>query len=265
METTENPYKYRMRESHHRDVNGEELEGLTLSAIHHNSTQPLGAVATLKGGRAALPERAVVNTRNQGTDERIFAPGVKGTKAGSGISLSRPEMLTQSEWENNHTGGRRAYQTTLFDVAPEEPAKAPTLGVLASTVGESHLVPSVLGLAGHESMRRYGVMPMPDASLSKDSSRIVQRLVKHGVIDPNPENPESKPSNSLDRESDRDFPSEVVALERHHIRTTSERYTDARMRGATTGPHPVTEVDPMIGSQFLRQRLAESKKAREGQ
>lgn len=254
METVDNPYKWRQRVSPKHFG----TERLTFSAIHPNGD--LGAVATLNGGVPALPERSIVwSDTGEGTPERVFAPDVKPTRA-----MTKAEEDKQSDFERRHSGGRPMYQGTLFDTRPPEEAKAPTLGVLASTVGESHLVPAILGLAGHESMRRYGKLPIPDSSLSHDSARIVQRLVRNGVIDPHPDNPESKPSNDLSRLMDPGFPTEVVHAERGFIADALRNHANAQMRGEDPGPSPVTEVDPMIGSQFVRQRLVEAKRAREG-
>lgn len=268
METVENPYKYRSRSQ--RTVGGG--ENVAVSALHEDPDDHTGAVAVMKGGQAAHEGRTErrwpfkhvdhlgkSHTDYYGTPEQIWVDE----------DAKREILSDDSNYDDFHKANQRQTafehrhgvlsQGTLFDTVPAQEAKAPTLTDLASTKGESHLVPALLGHVGLESMRRYGVLPVPDESLSTDSSRMVQRLVNHGIIQPNPRNPESLPTNNVGRVVNGHSSWADVVV-------SGEKRTMATILGGYNPYHAtVSDLDPNVGSQFAREQLVAAKKSREGQ
>jgi hypothetical protein len=256
METVDNNYRWKARygKSYGRHIGGDET--LTVSALHRDPDEPAGVVAHLEGGREAHNGRAVVNPdTGQGTPEQIWIDeDTKKKVLGDDSSYEDFEKANkkQGDFERRHNDGLPMSQGTLFDYAPPQESKAPVLTILASTKGTSHLVPSVLGHAGLESLSRYGHLPIPDDSLSGDSAKIVQRLVKHGALSPNPNNPESLPNNSVGRgiTGESLWSDIAVSQEKKNV-----IYTENGQHSST-----LKELDPMVGSQFLRERLVAAKK-----
>lgn len=135
--------------------------------------------------------------------------------------------------------------------------RPPMVHVLAATPGKEHLVPALAGLVAQESLRRWGVLPTHDGSLSRSSRKVVDYLVSRGLMQQHPDGPGE--SNSLDEGPDGDVWAKSQVSMAHGLVSTRRDPQHRRL----FQPHQMpADLNPNVGSQFFRQMVGASRPKR---
>lgn len=123
----------------------------------------------------------------------------------------------------------------------------PMMTSLFGTSRGARATHALLGVMGQTAKNLYGRLPVPDGSLSTDSSKIAKRLLDKGVVEPNKFNPEAKVTNTLGRKADE----YEQSIQDHYIRD------DVRIK-LSNYPR-VSEEDVLRGQQFMSKALHPAK------
>jgi hypothetical protein len=147
----------------------------------------------------------------------------------------RSEVHGYGQHGIRHEGDGEHGQQSLFNVF-HQPPRIDSLFADPSMNTEAM---NLVGIAAHESKKRYGEEPIPDSDLSEHSSRMVQHLVNLGITKTT-KPPEGQEPNEIQKVS------RLSQLNDHERRVTS----------------PMSDKDVSEGRDYLRTKLKDARAAK---
>lgn len=201
--------------------------------VHRVATVGMvGPRTTFSVGGATLPGSNYYQYKTADKlDERDWAQHSAENKGGP----RRSEVHGYGQHGTRHEGDGEHGQQSLFNVF-HQPPRIDSLFADPSMNTEAM---NLVGIAAHESKKRYGREPIPDSDLSEHSSRMVQHLVNLGITK-NTKPPKWQEPNEIQKGP------RLLQLNDYELGVTS----------------PMSDRDVSEGRDYLRTKLKDARAAK---